>query len=1109
MPHPSPQVPVPQSPAPQSPTPEPFQGNSAQGTSAPGSTSSRRQGFVFDPSQKHQVRAIESTVALFEGQMKHTGATRNIIPTGAPAEEDSLFAARAAGVVYNRLDLDRKALLDNLVKVQESNYLEHNTELKVENGAPHYDIEMETGTGKTYVYLRTILELAKNYGFTKFVIVVPSVAIREGVKSSINSMRSHFESLYLQHDVSLHETFYSGDTPEEVYSYATGIGVEVLITTINALNGTKANRIIHQERDTLNGLAPIDYIRATRPVVILDEPQLMESKKRTDAVSTLNPLVVLRYSATHKKTRNLVYRLDPVDAFHQNLVKQIAVSSVLVEGKEATPYIRLRDVTDTLEAILELAVKNKQGGIDCKKKVLKQGESLARKANNDAYGDIAVNHISREYGAENAFIELSAIEGKNLLHRGESLGDENMDQVHRLMIRETIRYHLQKEYILRNKGVKVLSLFFIDSVRSYLGDGSNNMDANGDFARWFDELYVEEVERLEQRTGTSNFCSHDPLTARRAYFSQLKAKRGQTQGEYVDSTGKKEDDDAYELIMQDKERLLSHEEPVRFIFSHSALREGWDNPNIFQICVLRTMNTVTERRQTIGRGLRLPVSVNNGTITRLTDPNLARLTVIANESYRDFADSLQREYREAGVSIGRVRRTDFAGITNHTDSATEGQTLGVAQSGEIFDALVKNRMLTQDGEPTKQFTPNQLDFTLGLPEEYAPYEDEIIQILVNNQTITKFVENEKKRGTRKFNPNFPYELFSELWERIAVDTSYRVHLDSKDIADIAVTRLKEAAKYIQPLQIRIAESNLEIRRSGVKTGTGEVKASPASVHLDHHYPLPDIVAELQKATDLSRKTIIDVLKGSETLDTFIKNPGEYIVAARKILQSVVEEVAVSSAVFRPRIVDDETYTEKTGYKPRYNAVLDQNENSDNLWKSISGGGEYLTEGVAMPIIPTDDIFNQLRGDLSDYPLDKLYKVSQPEKTDYDHLVLDSDVERQFAQKLESSSAVKFFMKLPSNFKIDTPSGKYNPDWAYVLESDDGEKTFCVVETKSTHNEAERRAGENQKIKVGENHYEAVNRLILSAKYSSNGSSLKILPKVIYGVKTHEDSPIPR
>lgn len=1103
MPHPDPQV----------PTPNPLYRGSYRGAASPAipSPAPQRKGFVFDPSQKHQVRAIDSTVALFEGQMKHTGTSRNIIPTGAATEEDTLFAARAAGVVYNQLDLDRKALLDNLIKVQESNYLEHSTELMVENGVPHYDIEMETGTGKTYVYLRTILELAKNYGFTKFVIVVPSVAIREGVKTSINSMRSHFENLYLQHGVSLRETFYNGDTPEAVYSFATGIGVEVLITTVNALNGTKANRIIHQERDTLNGLAPIDYIRATRPVVILDEPQRMEAAKSSAAIAELNPLAVLRYSATHKVIRNLVYRLDPVDAFHQNLVKQIAVSSVLVEGKEATPYICFKDVTrakDTLKAILVLAAKNRQGGIDRKEIALKQGESLARKANNDAYGDIAVNHISMEYGAENAFVELSAIEGKNLLHRGESLGDENMDQVHRLMIRETIRYHLQKEYILQKKGVKVLSLFFIDSVRSYLGDGSNNMDANGNFARWFDELYVEEVERLEQRTGTSNFCSHDPLTARRAYFSQLKAKRGQTQGEYVDSTGKKEDDDAYELIMQDKERLLSHEEPVRFIFSHSALREGWDNPNIFQICVLRTMNTVTERRQTIGRGLRLPVSVNNGTLTRLTDPNLARLTVIANESYRDFADSLQKEYREAGVSIGRVRRTDFARITNRTDSATEGQTLGVAQSGEIFDALVKNRMLTQDGEPTKQFTPNMLDFTLGLPEEYAPYEDEIIQILVNNQSITKLVENEKKRGTRKFNPNFPYELFSELWERIAVDTSYRVHLDSKDIADIAVTRLKEAAKYIQPLQIRIAESNLEVRRSGVKTGTGEVKASPASVGLDHHYPLPDIVAELQKATDLSRKTIIDVLKGSETLDTFIKNPGEYIVAARKILQSVVEEVAVSSAVFRPRIVDDETYTEKTGYEPRYNAVLDQNENSDNLWKSISGGGEYLTEGVAMPIIPTDDIFNQLRGDLSDYPLDKLYKVSQPEKTDYDHLVLDSDVERQFAQKLESSPAVKFFMKLPSNFKIDTPSGKYNPDWAYVLEDEGGEKTFCVVETKSTHNEAERRVGENQKIKVGKNHYKAVNRLILSAKYSSNGASLKILPKVIYGVKTHEDSPIP-
>ena len=1100
MPHPDPQI----------PTPNPLYRGAASPSNP--SPAPQRKGFVFDPSQKHQVRAIDSTVALFEGQMKHTGTTRNIIPTGAAAEEDTLFAARAAGVVYNQLDLDREALFNNLIKVQESNYLEHSAELIVEDGVPHYDIEMETGTGKTYVYLRTILELAKNYGFTKFVIVVPSVAIREGVKTSINSMRSHFENLYLQHGVSLRETFYRGDTPEEVYSFATGIGVEVLITTISALNTTKKDdRIIYRERDSLNGLAPIDYIRATRPVVILDEPQRMKSDNSTIAISELNPLAVLRYSATHDKVRNLVYRLDPVDAMQQNLVKKISVAEVLLDGMTTTPYIRFASVDDTkrpLKAILELATITKQGGIKRDKKTFKQGESLKSKANNDAYGDIAVNHISVEYGKENAFIELSAVEGKNLLRLDESLGDENMDQVHRAMIRETIRQHLKKEYILQKEGVKVLSLFFIYSVHSYLGDGTNNLDANGEFARWFDEIYREEVERLEQMTGISNFCSHDPLTARSAYFAQLKAKRGQTQGEYVDSTGKKEDDDAYELIMQDKERLLSHEEPVRFIFSHSALREGWDNPNIFQICVLRTMNTAMERRQTIGRGLRLPVSVKNGTLTRISDPNLARLTVIANESYRDFADSLQREYREAGVSIGRVRRTDFAGITNRTDSAAEGQTLGVAQSGEIFDALVKNKMLTQNGEPTKQFTPNMLGFTLDLPEEYAPYEDEIIQILVDNQNTTKFVENENKRGTRKFNPNFPYELFSELWERIAVDTSYRVHLDSKDIADIAVARLKEAAKHIQPLEIRIAESNLEIRRSGVKTGAGGPSTTPTKMDLDHHYTLPDIVAELQKATDLSRKTIIDVLKGSETLDTFIKNPGEYIVAARKILQSVVEEVAVSSAVFRPRIVDDETYTEKTGYEPRYNAVLDQNENSDNLWKSISGGGEYLTEGVAMPIIPTDDVFNQLRSDLSDYPLDKLYKVSQPEKTDYDYLVLDSDVERQFAQKLESSSAVKFFMKLPSNFKIDTPSGKYNPDWAYVLESDDGEKTFCVVETKSTHNEAERRAGENQKIKVGENHYEAVNRLILSAKYSSNGSSLKILPKVIYGVKTHEDSPIP-
>ena len=330
MPHPDPQV----------PTPNPLYRGAASPSNP--SPAPQRKGFVFDPSQKHQMRAIDSTVALFEGQMKHTGTSRNIIPTGAAAEENTLFAARAAGVVYNQLDLDREALFNNLIKVQESNYLEHSVELIVEDGVPHYDIEMETGTGKTYVYLRSILELAKNYGFTKFVIVVPSVAIREGVKTSINSMRSHFENLYLQHGVSLRETFYRGDTPEEVYSFATGIGVEVLITTISALNTTKKDdRIIYRERDSLNGLAPIDYIRATRPVVILDEPQRMKSDNSTIAISELNPLAVLRYSATHDKVRNLVYRLDPVDAMQQNLVKKISVAEVLIDGMTTTPYIRL------------------------------------------------------------------------------------------------------------------------------------------------------------------------------------------------------------------------------------------------------------------------------------------------------------------------------------------------------------------------------------------------------------------------------------------------------------------------------------------------------------------------------------------------------------------------------------------------------------------------------------------------------------------------------------------------------------------------------------------------------------------------------------------------
>lgn len=398
------------------------------------------------------------------------------------------------------------------------------------------------------------------------------------------------------------------------------------------------NHVIHQNRDKLNGLKPVDYLKATRPVVIMDEPQNMEALLSKSAIGDLDPVCTLRYSATHRKTRNVVYRLDPVDAHDLNLVKQIVVAEALQEGAETSPYIKLLDVKpDPWRAKLELVCRNADGSLQRRAKWVNRDQDLARVTGNAAYDN---NWRLNEVSIEPTEVELT---NHGSLQLGEEIGG-NIDSTYREMIRETIREHLKKEQMLRPKGIKVLSLFFVDKVASFLGDGTNNEDADGQFAVWFDELFREERARI---TSYQELLPQGPHELRRAYFSQIK------KGVFGDTTGTtKKDDDAYDLIMKDKGRLLDQNEPVRFIFSHSALREGWDNPNVFQICTLREMGGETERRQTIGRGLRLPINQDG---ERLFDRSIAQLTIVANESYQGFAQSLQKEYVKAGVSIGVVR----------------------------------------------------------------------------------------------------------------------------------------------------------------------------------------------------------------------------------------------------------------------------------------------------------------------------------------------------------------------------------------------------------------------------------------------------------------------
>src|SRR5690554_5700655 len=485
-------------------------------------------GFQFDPSQPFQLAAIDSVVDLFDGQPKDADKLVMTLRGQAAVKETDQAAldldlTQEVGAVGNNLVLDKFTVLANLQRVQDRNGLEVASELF--GDALDFDVEMETGTGKTYVYLRIIFELARKYNFTKFVILVPSVAIREGVSTSIRLMRQHFKDLYPSHP--FEASVYSGKSAEEVQSFATSTNVQIMIMTIDSIRGNANTRIIHQTRDKLNGLRPIDYLKATHPVVIMDEPQNMESQLSQSAVGELDPVFTLRYSATHKKQRNVVYRLDPVDAHDLGLVKQIVVAEVAQQGSDATPYIKLVEVRrePSWSARLELSCRKADGSLERRIVSVKQHQELsdARITNNPVYEGWRINEMS----IEPAYVDLTT---HGFLYEGESIG-ASAGAIYKEMIRETVREHLRKESMLRAKGIKVLSLFFVDKVASYLGDGTNNDDANGDFVQWFDEVFVEERAKSARY---QELLPQAPSELRRAYFAQLKGKKGSA-ATFVDS----------------------------------------------------------------------------------------------------------------------------------------------------------------------------------------------------------------------------------------------------------------------------------------------------------------------------------------------------------------------------------------------------------------------------------------------------------------------------------------------------------------------------------------------------------------------------------------------
>ena len=931
---------------------------------------------------------------------------------GFSGEEYEYFIGHA-----NKLSIDDFTMLENVQKIQERNDIQMSKNLQNKN----FTIEMETGTGKTYVYTKTILELNKRYGFTKFIIVVPSIAIKEGVNSSLNATKEHFMEKY--DNVVYNYFVYDSNHLERIREFATSTNIEIMIINIDAFRKsfddpskeTKAN-LIHRTSDKLNGNKPIDLISGTNPIVIIDEPQSVDgTKKSKEAIASLNPLCTLRYSATHKELYNLMYRLTPVDAYQEHLVKHIEVASITSEDASAKPYVKLLSVSDKngFSCRLEIYVNNKKTGVIAKKAVTaKTGDDLWELSNEVDYyksNGYIVDNIDCFEGEESV-----TFTNGEFLNIGEVIGAVDDSVIKKSQIRQTIEFHLNKEVHYLKQGIKVLSLFFIDEVAKYRD--YDREDEKGDYQRWFEEEYSKLISLPKYkvlREQYADYISLDPSKVHEGYF----AKDGK--GRIKNSNGTTNDDETtYELIMKDKERLLSFDEPIRFIFSHSALKEGWDNPNVFQVCTLvETKDTMT-KRQKIGRGLRICVNQDGD---RVLEPKYNTLSVIANESYKEFAITLQKELESDNFKFGIIEPISFAGIAvkQHNGYLIE---LTQNESEEIFKYLVANDYMTSKGKVTNKYHQDKHDEKFLLPGKYESFTTKVMKRIDN---LSKEIEIRNAHEKIPVKLNKKVELspeFTELWNKIKQKTVYSVNMDMDKLKKDAIEKI-ENMPTIKADKVDAQITNINITNQGVINDNPQVRELEL-VYDAQEIAYPDFIRRLQDSTELLRKTIIEIISKSGRLKEFYINPEEWIKQVSKILLEVKKE----------NLTDGIKY-----------------EKID----------EYYEQ---------DFIFND--EELYGYKDRNILDVSS-DKNIYDHVIYDSDIEKQFAQDAENDEDVLVYAKLPDRFKVDTPIGSYNPDWAIVLNTNEGEKLYFVAETKGTDNINDLKGSEKKKILCGRKHFEVI------------------------------------
>ena len=980
--------------------------------------------------QGYQTEAVNNTTAIFTGQ-PNRDSSKYRRDLGKRDSGIIRFEGDDGGYRNADVELSSKQLLENLHSVQTTAGVPLSKSLsKIDGlGAVNLDVEMETGTGKTYVYIKTMFELNKLYGWSKFIIVVPSIAIREGVAKSFRMLEDHFME---QYGKKARWFIYNSSNLNQLDQFSQDAGLNVMIintqafaTSLKEGSRSKESRIIYSKRDEFASRRPIDVIAANRPIIIMDEPQKMEGVATQAALKRFNPLFVLNYSATHRTKHDTVYALDALDAYRERLVKRIKVVGFELKNLRGTNgYMYLDDIvlspTKPPMARISIEVKNAAGEPRRHFKTLGVGDSLF----------IASNELEEYRGYDIAEINpgntahpLGYVTFTNgvTLRKGEIVGESNELHMPRVQIRETIKAHFEKERQLFKKGIKCLSLFFIDEVAKYRKYDENGEPVKGVFQQIFEEEYarlVNEEFHIFDEDYNEYLRRFAPYQTHRGYFSIDKKSGRMVDSKTVRKSDVSEDESDYELILRDKERLLSFDEPTRFIFSHSALREGWDNPNVFQICTLRHSNSTTTKRQEVGRGLRIAVDRNGIRQDKellgdnVHDINV--LTVIANESYADFTSALQKETRDALRERATKASTDyFKGKTITLDG--QPHIVSDTEAGRIIAYLDDNGYIDDSGNITPKYHADREAGTLApLPTKLQPMAEGVTR-LVNSIFDPSLLDGMTENGGKtklpepKLNANFYREEFQALWKAINHQYVYTVSYDSDELIKNAILHLNTDELQVRKLRyIKIEGKQYEDE----VTEFGDTKSSSQELtDVSTSSVKYDLIGQIAKGANITRRTAAKILQGLRPakLALFRNNPEEFI---RKVVQIIREQKATM-------IVDHIHY--------------------------------HLTDGKY-----DSDIFSAA----SKAEFDKAYQATK-HVTDY--VVSDSIGERNFAHDLDEANEVVVYAKLPRSFYIPTPVGNYAPDWAIAMQKSNVKHIFFIAETKGSLSSMQLNAIENAKI----------------------------------------------